>query len=104
MPFGFTFLARVFRSILDVPRRTILLLIKLYQLLLRPVMPSSCRFYPTCSEYTHEAVERFGAIRGTMLGVIRISKCHPFNPGGLDPVPDHFSLKRKSAQAQGVQE
>jgi putative membrane protein insertion efficiency factor len=63
-------------------------LIRLYQNSLSRVMPPSCRFRPTCSQYTFEAIERFGIIRGVWLGVRRLVRCHPFNKGGYDPVPD----------------
>ncbi len=62
-------------------------LIRLYQLTLSLVLPPSCRFTPTCSQYTYEAIARFGFFKGVWLGVKRISHCHPFNPGGYDPVP-----------------
>jgi hypothetical protein len=61
--------------------------IKLYQATLSRALPSSCRFTPSCSEYTLQAIAKHGAIKGTWLGVKRISRCHPFNPGGYDPVP-----------------
>ena len=58
-----------------------------YQRFLSPLLPPSCRFHPTCSECTRQAIEKYGAARGTYLGVRRILKCHPFHPGGYDPVP-----------------
>jgi putative membrane protein insertion efficiency factor len=62
-------------------------LIRFYQRFLSPALPPSCRFQPTCSHYTYEAIQIHGVIRGTWLGLRRISRCHPFNPGGYDPVP-----------------
>ena len=61
-------------------------LVRLYQLTISRMLPSSCRFYPSCSEYTRQAIERYGLPHGVWLGVRRISRCHPFNPGGYDPV------------------
>ncbi|MFA6570454.1 MAG: membrane protein insertion efficiency factor YidD [Bacteroidota bacterium] len=63
-------------------------LIKIYKNLLSPFFPSSCRFYPSCSQYAYEALERYGFLRGSLLAIKRILKCHPFHAGGLDPVPD----------------
>lgn len=62
-------------------------LIRFYQKALSPLLPSSCRFYPTCSHYTYEAIEKYGIVRGVWLGMRRIARCNPFNPGGFDPVP-----------------
>lgn len=73
--------------VLAVPRRAAALLIRGYQRFLSPVLPASCRFYPSCSQYTLEAVTRYGLIRGGWLGLRRLVRCHPFNPGGHDPLP-----------------
>ena len=62
-------------------------LIRLYQNTLSRVLPSTCRFYPSCSQYTYQAIARYGFLRGGWMGVKRITRCHPFNPGGYDPVP-----------------
>jgi putative membrane protein insertion efficiency factor len=58
-----------------------------YKLFLSPLLPPMCRFEPTCSVYTMQAVEKYGVLRGTWLGVRRLSRCHVFNPGGWDPIP-----------------
>ncbi len=62
-------------------------LIKGYKILISPMLPPSCRFQPTCSEYAMEAIERFGIFKGSRMAVMRILRCHPFHPGGYDPVP-----------------
>jgi len=67
-------------------KTVVLLLIKSYQLLISPIFPSSCRFHPSCSEYTREAVDKYGPGRGIWMGLTRLLKCHPFNPGGVDEV------------------
>ena len=64
-----------------------LLMIKAYQTVLSPVLGKHCRFQPTCSAYTYEAIEKYGFTRGAGLGVRRLLRCHPFHEGGIDPVP-----------------
>ncbi len=67
---------------------TILLaMIRGYQLTFSKILPPSCRYYPSCSHYTYEAVERYGWFRGGWMGAVRIARCHPFAKGGYDPVP-----------------
>ncbi|MFZ5916175.1 MAG: membrane protein insertion efficiency factor YidD [Chloroflexota bacterium] len=68
-------------------RHILMWLIRLYQNTISRAMPPSCRFTPSCSEYTYEAIKRYGVLKGGWLGVKRISRCHPLNPGGYDPVP-----------------
>lgn len=62
-------------------------LIRLYQKTVSRALPPSCRFVPSCSEYTYQAIEKYGVIKGGWLGLKRIVRCHPLNPGGYDPVP-----------------
>lgn len=69
------------------PQLLVIGLIRGYQSVISPALPPSCRFTPTCSQYTLEAVSRYGVVRGGWLGARRIVRCHPFNPGGYDPVP-----------------
>ncbi len=68
-------------------RATFVTLINLYQYLLSPWVGSSCRFYPTCSEYAKSAIETHGVLRGSWLAGRRLLRCHPWHPGGTDPVP-----------------
>jgi putative membrane protein insertion efficiency factor len=67
--------------------RVLVLPIRLYQLLVSPLLGPRCRFYPSCSAYAVEALQRHGALRGSWLAVRRLGRCHPWNPGGPDPVP-----------------
>ncbi|UCC41458.1 MAG: membrane protein insertion efficiency factor YidD [Candidatus Aminicenantes bacterium] len=64
-----------------------LFLIKSYQLLISPLLENHCRFHPSCSSYTYVAIERYGFIKGAISSTKRLLKCHPFHPGGIDPVP-----------------
>jgi putative membrane protein insertion efficiency factor len=68
-------------------RAALLFLIGLYQMTLSRLIGPSCRFEPSCSHYTATCIERFGALRGSWLGIKRIGRCHPLNPGGYDPAP-----------------
>ncbi|AEF84728.1 conserved hypothetical protein [Treponema primitia ZAS-2] len=72
---------------MTVLQKAVLLFIRFYQQAITPHFPSSCRYVPTCSAYTYDAVRKYGAIRGVALGIRRILRCHPFHPGGYDPVP-----------------
>jgi uncharacterized protein len=65
----------------------LLALLRAYQYAVRPMLGANCRFYPSCSDYAKEAVERHGAYRGAWLALRRVLKCHPYHPGGFDPVP-----------------
>ncbi len=76
-------------------KKTLLLLLKFYKRAISPLLGKNCRFYPTCSSYSYEAIDKHGALKGILMGVIRIFKCHPFHPGGVDPVPDKFEVKIK---------
>lgn len=68
-------------------KRLALGIIRIYQRLVSPIMGQNCRFEPSCSRYTYEAIEKYGLIKGGWMGTKRIARCHPFNPGGFDPVP-----------------
>ena len=67
--------------------RTLIFLVRFYQLVISPMIGPHCRFYPTCSQYMIEAIESHGLFKGIYLGVRRLLRCHPWHPGGLDPVP-----------------
>ncbi len=65
----------------------LILFVRAYQVALSPLLPAACRYYPTCSHYAIEALEKYGALRGGWMAIKRIGRCHPFRPGGYDPVP-----------------
>ena len=69
--------------------------LKIYKRLISPLLGNHCRFSPSCSTYTHEAIERHGVFKGVFLGIRRLCKCHPFHPGGTDHVPETFEVNLK---------
>jgi uncharacterized protein len=71
----------------DWPRRGLVAALRAYQAFISPALPPACRFTPTCSQYALEAIERYGALRGSWLALRRLTRCHPFHPGGFDAVP-----------------
>lgn len=79
-----------------IARRAVAGLIRGYRRFISPLFPASCRFTPTCSAYALTSVERFGAVRGGWLAARRIGRCHPWNPGGFDPVPDELPVRRNA--------
>ncbi|WP_352414984.1 membrane protein insertion efficiency factor YidD [Oscillibacter ruminantium] len=68
-------------------KRVLLVMVKFYRMAISPYRPSCCRFYPTCSQYALEAIEKYGALKGGYLSLRRILRCNPFHKGGYDPVP-----------------
>jgi uncharacterized protein len=68
-------------------RWILIALVRGYQLAISPLVPAACRYYPSCSAYAVEALEKYGALRGGLLALKRLGRCHPFRPGGFDPVP-----------------
>ncbi len=73
-------------QIINIPKNTAVFLIKFYRRFISPLKRPCCRFYPTCSSYALQAVEKYGFFKGSFLALKRILKCHPFNPGGYDPL------------------
>lgn len=71
----------------SIVQKIVLGLIRGYQRFLSPLLGSNCRYYPTCSHYTYEAIEKYGVAKGGSMGLRRIARCHPWHPGGFDPVP-----------------
>ncbi|UTV98345.1 membrane protein insertion efficiency factor YidD [Marinomonas rhizomae] len=79
-------------------KRFFILLVKGYQFLISPLLGNNCRFYPSCSQYMIQAIERFGIFKGVWLGLRRLSKCHPWHEGGMDPVPDSCHCKSEKTE------
>ncbi|WP_179395204.1 membrane protein insertion efficiency factor YidD [Lacticaseibacillus absianus] len=75
-------------------RRVLEGVVRVYQRFISPLIPPSCRYYPTCSTYMIQALRKHGALKGTVMGLARILRCNPLVPGGLDPVPDFFTVRR----------
>lgn len=90
--------------ILDIPKNLVKLLIRIYQKLFsfdhafwaKPSKFRVCMFYPSCSEYTYQAIDKHGVVKGILMGTARILRCNPISKPGYDPVPDKFSLKRNT--------
>ena len=80
-------LSAIGRALSIVAKHVLILLVRAYQIAVSPLLPPACRYYPSCSAYAVEALERHGALRGGWLALRRIGRCHPFRPGGYDPVP-----------------
>ena len=78
------------RTLLRLPQLMLVALVRGYQKYISPGLPPSCRFYPSCSQYALEALQRHGALKGSLLAARRLTRCHPFNPGGDDPVPERW--------------
>jgi uncharacterized protein len=78
---------RAWRMVQRIPVFLLVLLVRIYQVLISPMLPASCRYVPSCSAYAVEALERHGALRGGWMAARRIARCHPFRAGGYDPVP-----------------
>lgn len=68
-------------------KKFLIFIIRIYRRFISPIKPPSCRFYPTCSMYAIQAIEKYGAFKGAFMAIKRILKCHPLHPGGYDPVP-----------------
>lgn len=75
-------------------KRLFIAIIHSYQKWISPLFPPSCRYQPTCSTYMIHALEKHGVLKGSVMGIARILRCHPWVPGGKDPVPDYFTLRR----------
>lgn len=79
-------MSKILKKIINLPKKIVISLINFYQLCISPRIGSHCKFTPTCSEYTKQAVDKYGIIKGSLLGIKRILKCNPFSKGGVDPL------------------
>ncbi|MBL1276087.1 MAG: membrane protein insertion efficiency factor YidD [Ectothiorhodospiraceae bacterium] len=79
-------------------RKILISILRIYQLVLSPLLGPRCRFYPSCSCYAQTALERYGVLRGGWMSVRRLSRCHPWHPGGVDPVPETDCLPHNARQ------
>ena len=80
-----------FSFVVGIPRRLAIVCISIYRHAISPLFPPSCRYVPSCSEYAMIALERYGFLKGVWLSIKRVGRCHPFHPGGYDPVPEELS-------------
>jgi putative membrane protein insertion efficiency factor len=94
-------LVRSWRVALRLPRLVPVTLLRLYRLVVSPMYGDTCRFYPSCSAYAREAFERHGVFRGAWLTGRRLLRCHPWNPGGVDPVPPVSGSRGGNSEAVG---
>jgi hypothetical protein len=76
---------RIVNMLVQIPGRLLIVTVRSYQLALSPLLGGRCRFHPSCSQYFIDAVRKYGAVRGTLRGLWRVARCHPFHPGGYDP-------------------
>ena len=94
--------AGIARRAIAALRRALLALllapVRAYRYAISPLLPASCRYFPSCSEYAIDALERHGPLAGSWLAVARVCRCHPLNEGGIDPVPDEFSMRPRFAR------
>jgi len=75
-------------------KKILIKFVNFYKRFISPILPPSCRYYPTCSTYMIDALQKHGAAKGLLMGTARILRCNPFVPGGVDEVPDYFTLRR----------
>lgn len=87
-------------NLLKIPSLILRMLVNGYRYLISPFIPSRCRYHPTCSNYAHEALLRHGAIKGSLLALKRICRCHPWGKSGYDPVPDKCSCSKTNSNQQ----